>query len=150
MNSLGIFSGIITSFLAIEQDESIAESVGINTARFKVISLCVGCFFAGIAGGIYAHFFLVLSPTSFTVIQSVDVLVYVIVGGARSFSGPIIGALILTLIPEVFRGLSEYQPFVFSGILFVIIFGLPTGLAGLPEKARSLFGKFRRRSIGAA
>lgn len=140
---------IMACFLAIQQDDSVAESIGIDTAGFKVIALCVGCFFAGIAGSFYAFYFLVLSPTSFTVLQSVDMLVYVIVGGRRSFYGPIWGALILTLVPEVFRGLKEYQPFVFAGILFVIVFWLPTGLAGLPDPARSFIAKLRRESVAA-
>jgi len=70
-------------------------------------------------------------------------------GGRRSFYGPIIGALILTLVPEVFRGLQEYQPFVFAGILFVIIFCLPTGLTGLPQMVRALASRVRGKDIVA-
>lgn len=139
---------ILPSFLAIQQDDSVAESVGIDTAGSKVLALCVGCFFAGIAGSFYAHYVLVLSPGSFMVLQSIYLMVYVMVGGRRSFSGPIWGALILTFIPEVFRGLKEYQPFIFSGTLFVIIFCLPAGLAGLPHVAEMVIRKRGRESSG--
>ncbi len=134
-------------FLTIEQNDEVAESVGIDTASFKVLSLCIGSFLAGIAGSFYAHYVLVLSPTSFSVLQSVDMLVFVIVGGRRSFCGPILGAVVLTLIPEVFRGLQEYQPFVFAGIVFAIIFCLPAGIVGLPDLIKPLVSRMRRKSI---
>lgn len=134
-------------FTAIQQGDSISESVGINTAGFKVLSLCIGCFFAGIAGSFYSHYILVVSPTSFTVVQTIYMLVYITVGGRKSFFGAIIGALVLTIIPEAFRVLREYQPLIFAVILLLIIFCLPEGLASLPKLVRSKMAKHSKGSL---
>lgn len=130
------------TLLAIQQCDFLAESVGVNIANFKVLAWCMGCFFAGIAGSFYAHFVGALSPSSFTVMQAIYIVVYMVVGGMKKFSGPIIGAFILTLVPEVFRGLKEYQPFIFVGILLVIIFLLPDGLVSLREAVKSRIKSF--------
>ena len=129
------------TLLAIQQGDFVAESVGINVTRFKVFALCVGCFFAGITGSFYAHFIKVLTPDSFGVLQAIYIVVYMVVGGRRRFYGAILGAFILTLLPEFFRILREYQPFVFVGILLVIIFLLPDGLVSLPEAVKSRIKK---------
>jgi len=129
------------TLLAIQQGDFVAESVGINVTRFKVFALCVGCFFAGITGSFYAHFIKVLTPDSFGVLQAIYLVVYMVVGGRRRFYGAILGAFILTLLPEFFRILREYQPFVFIGILLVIIFLLPDGLVSLPEAVKSRIKK---------
>jgi branched-chain amino acid transport system permease protein len=135
------------TFLAIQQGDFVAGSVGINVPRFKVLAWCVGCFFAGIAGSFYSHYMKVLTPFSFGVLQSIYIVVYMTVGGRRRFSGAILGAFILTLIPEVFRGLQEYQPFVFVGILLIIIFFLPGGLVDLPKLIASLVRKPKGASV---
>lgn len=132
------------TLLAIQQSDSMAASVGIDIARFKVLALCVGCFFAGIAGSFYAHYTRIVTPTSFGIVQSTYIIIYMIVGGRGRFSGPIWGALILTLIPEVFSRFQAYQPFVFVAALFLVIFFLPEGLAGLTERARSQIRKLRK------
>ena len=75
------------TMLTIQQADFIAESIGINVSRYKVISWTVGCFFAGIAGGFYAHYLRVLNPDSFGVLQGIYVVVYMIVGGRRRFYG---------------------------------------------------------------
>jgi branched-chain amino acid transport system permease protein len=138
------------TLLAIQQGDFVAESVGIDVTGLKVFAWCVGCFFAGIAGSFYAHYVLNLTPSSFGVLQAIYVVVYMVVGGRRRFPGAILGAFILTLIPEVFRALKEYQPFVFVGILFIIIFFLPDGLVSLPEAVRSRIRRLRRASVGNA
>ncbi len=134
-------SSVGRTLLAIQQGDFVAESVGINVTRFKVFALCVGCFFAGITGSFYAHFIKVLTPDSFGVLQAIYLVVYMVVGGRRRFYGAILGAFILTLLPEFFRVLREYQPFVFVGILLVIIFLLPDGLVSLPEAVKSRIKK---------
>jgi branched-chain amino acid transport system permease protein len=122
-----------TALAAIGQEESLSSSVGINVARYKVLIFCVGCFFTGLAGSLYAHYMTVLNPDAFGVFTSLYILIYVVVGG-KKFSGPIAGAIILTLIPELFAGLKEYQPYVFVLVLFLIVFLLPGGLVDLPRR----------------
>jgi branched-chain amino acid transport system permease protein len=125
------------SFLAIQQGDYVAESVGINVTGYKVLSWTIGCFFAGIAGAFYAHYTRILTPNSFGVLPTIYMVVYMVVGGRRKFYGAIIGAVLLTILPEFFRSLKEYQPFVFVGILFIIIFLLPGGLVDLSTLIRS-------------
>jgi branched-chain amino acid transport system permease protein len=122
-----------TVLAAIGQEEALASSVGINVARYKVMIFCVGSFFTGLAGALYAHYMTVLNPDAFGMFSSIYVLVYVAVGG-KKFAGPIAGAIILTLIPELFGVLKEYQTFVFVLVLFLVVFLLPRGLSSLPER----------------
>jgi len=124
------------TFAAIAQDDSLAASTGINVARFKALIFCIGCFFAGVAGSFYAHYMTVLTPDSFGLFASIYVLIYVVVGGPGRFAGAIIGALILTIVPELFRVLKEYQPFVFVAVLYLVVFLLPGGLVDLPGRIR--------------
>jgi branched-chain amino acid transport system permease protein len=135
------------SFLAVQQGDYVAESIGINVTGYKVLSWTIGCFFAGIAGAFYAHYTRILTPNSFGVLPTIYIVVYMVVGGRRKFYGAIIGAIILTILPEFFRSLQEYQPFVFVAILFVIIFLLPGGLVDLPALIRSKFRKSRDVSV---
>ncbi len=121
---------------AISQDDALAASTGINVARYKVIIFCLGCFIAGLAGGVYGHFISVLVPGSFGIFQSIYLLIYMIVGGTKRFGGAIIGATILTIIPELSRVLQEYQPFVFVAVLYGVVFFLPGGLVDLPRQIR--------------
>lgn len=138
------------TLLAIQQDDSVAESVGINVTNFKVLAWCVGCFFAGITGAFYAHFIKTLTPDSFGVLQAIYVVVYMVVGGRRRFYGAILGAFVLTLLPEFFRILKEYQPFIFVGILLLITFFLPGGLADLPKLGASLVRRLKGPSVSHA
>lgn len=130
-----------TVFVSIGQDESVASSVGINVARYKVMIFCIGSFFTGLAGSFFAHYMTVLNPGSFGIFMSLYIMIYVAVGG-KKFAGPIAGAVVLTLIPEVFSSLSEYQPLVFVFALFLVVFLLPGGLADLPNV---IYSKLRSR-----
>ena len=127
-------SRIGLTWLSIQQADFLAESVGVNTARFKVLAFCIGCFFAGIAGSFYSQYISVINPRTFGFFFAIYIVVYVIVGGTGRFSGPIYGAFILTILPEFIRVLKEFQPFIFAGVLMLVIFFLPEGLVGLPQR----------------
>jgi branched-chain amino acid transport system permease protein len=131
-------SRIGLAWLVIKQDDSLSESVGVNTALLKVLGFTIGCFFAGIAGAFYSQYMGAINPRIFGFIFSIYVVVYMIVGGSRYFSGPILGAFILTLLPEIAAGLKAYQPFVFAGVLMLVIFFFREGLAGLPKRLKKL------------
>jgi branched-chain amino acid transport system permease protein len=121
---------------SIRQADFLAESVGVNVARFKVLAFGVGCFFAGLVGGLYGQYMSVISPRAFDLSYSVYAMVYMVAGGMNSFYGPALGAFILTILPEFFRPIREYEPFVFAGLLLLIIFFLPGGLVSLPNRLR--------------
>ena len=127
------FSRIGTTLKAIAQSHIVAASVGINEGVYRILAVGVGCFFAGLAGAGYAHYNLVLSTSSFNFTATLWLVMYVLIGGVENFSGPIIGTFILILIPELFRDLKTYSPFVSAAILGVVVYCMPNGLAGLAE-----------------
>lgn len=139
------FCRIGTTFKAIAQSHVVASSVGINESGYRVLALAVGCFFAGLAGAGYAHYNSVLSHSTFNFLSSVNLLVYVLVGGVGSFAGPVIGTAVLIIIPELFRMLKGFVPYIFAGIMILVIFVMPQGLAGVPGQLRSWVTGLRKR-----
>jgi len=144
------FSRFGQSLKAIDQTDLVAGSVGIDVAKYKITVLAFGCFFAGLAGGIYAHFTMTLSPWSFDMMATLWLFMYVIIGGLSAFEGPIIGTVLLFLIPEFSRGLKIYTPFFTGGLLFLVIYLIPDGLVSLPGVIRSRIkkGKVNGQTIG--
>jgi len=125
-------------FSSIHESDTLAESIGINIMKYKIVAFCIGCFFAGLSGSFYAHYFNFTSPEFFTIWQSIYCLIFVIVGGSGSVWGPPIGALFMTLVPELLRVAREYEPVIYAIILILIMFLLPSGLITLPAR---LLGK---------
>jgi branched-chain amino acid transport system permease protein len=134
-------SRIGLTFRGIKQSDSLAESVGINTAGLKVLAFSIGCFFPGFIGGFYSQYIQSLSPDAFGFLFAIYILIYMVVGGSGRFAGPILGALILTLLPEVMRPLKDLQPFFFAGVLMLIIFLMPEGVVGLPRRLKVVAGR---------
>ena len=94
-------------FLAVRDDEVAAESIGVNTTKYKVIAFVLAAFFAGIAGGLYAHFKQYLHPDGFNFLKSIEVVVMVILGGMGSTIGVIAAAIFLSLLPEILRFIPQ-------------------------------------------
>jgi len=94
------------SFASIREDETAAKVMGINTTYYKNMAFVLGAFIAGIAGAIYAHLNFIITPSEFGFSAAVQLLIYNIVGGTRSVYGPLLGAFILTALPEVLRGIG--------------------------------------------
>tara|TARA_B100000315_G_scaffold34225_1_gene28964 strand:+ start:24787 stop:25770 length:984 start_codon:yes stop_codon:yes gene_type:complete len=134
-------SRIGLTLISIQQTELLSESVGVNTSRFKVLAFCIGCFFAGIVGSFYSQYINVITPRSFEFFFAIYIIVYMIVGGIKKFSGPIYGAFILTIFPEFIRALKEFQPFIFAGLLMLAIFFLPDGLVDLRRQWDKFYEK---------
>ena len=123
-------------FSSIHESDTLAESIGINIMRYKVTAFCIGCFFAGLSGSFYAHYFNFTSPEFFTIWQSVYCLLFVIVGGVGSVWGPLLGSFFMTLVPELLRVTRELEPVIYAVILIVVMFLLPGGLVTLPSRLR--------------
>jgi branched-chain amino acid transport system permease protein len=132
-------SRIGLTWKAVAQSHSVASSIGINEAWQRILCFGVSCCFAGIAGVAYAHYYALLTQETFSFNTSINVFVYMTVGGAGLFAGPIIGTSVLIIIPELFRSLREYVPFIFAGILLIVLFLMPQGLAGLLNQFRRLY-----------
>jgi len=115
-------------FLATHDDEIAAEAVGLNTTRYKIVAFVVGAFFAGIAGGLYGHFKMTITPTGFDFTKSIEIVVMVILGGMGNTLGVILAAVLLTLLPEVLRPIAEYRMVIYSFLLIVLMLARPQGL----------------------
>lgn len=130
-------------FLAVRDDEIAAEAMGINTTKYKVIAFVLGAFFAGIAGGLYAHFKQFVHPEGFNFLRSFDIVVMVILGGMGSTAGVCIAAVLLTILPEWLRSVARYEwlpdwlqrvaenrMILYSLLLIILMLTRPQGLFG--------------------
>ena len=132
-------------FTSIAENDSLAESIGINVTRHKVLAFAIGCFFAGLGGSIYAHYFSYLDPGMFGVWKSIELVLAVVIGGVISPVGPVIGAAFLTVLSEILRGTEEFGPLLLAIVLFVVVFTLPRGLSSLPEQVRAWIVQFSKK-----
>jgi branched-chain amino acid transport system permease protein len=137
-------------FLTVRDDEIAAEAVGINTTRYKVIAFVVGAFFAGVAGGLYAHSTTYINPSGFDFQKSIEIVIMVILGGMGSTAGVTFAAILLTLLLEYLRFVSDYQwlpelvrriaqnrMIIYSLVLIALMLLRPQGLFGALPRRRS-------------
>jgi branched-chain amino acid transport system permease protein len=122
---------------SIGMGDNLAQSLGVNIARHKLLAFMLGCFFAGAAGAFYAHFIRFLFPPEFGFLMATNILVYNYVGGRGHFAGAIVGAIFLSLLSEPFRG-SPYETIFFSLAMLLTILFLPGGLITLPRQLAAL------------
>src|SRR5471032_1209185 len=115
-------------FIAVHDDEVAAGAMGINPKKYKVTAFVVGAFFAGIAGGLYAHHKQFLSPTGLDFLKSIDIVMMVIIGGMGRTAGVIIAAILLTLLPEFLRSFAEYRMIIYALLIIVLMILRPQGL----------------------
>jgi len=115
-------------FLATRDDEVASAAVGLDPARYKLTAFAIGAFFAGIAGGLYGHFKLTLTPSAFDFSKSFELVVMVILGGMGNTLGVILAAILLTLLPEVFQPVAEYRMLLYSFLVIVLMLARPQGL----------------------
>lgn len=124
---------------AIREADGLAQSVGINVVWFKILNFAIACFFAGIAGALFAHYQGGLSATAssrFGVLMSIYLVVYMVVGGTGRFAGPILGASLIAIASELARPLEEYQPMMIGALAILIVLFTPEGIVGLPNRLK--------------
>jgi len=139
------------AFLSVREDEIAAECMGINTTRVKVTAFVISSFFAAVAGSLFAHTTNSLNPASFQFVKSVDVVIMVVLGGMGSISGSVLGAIIVTVLPEALRPLQEYtgvdlRMVIYSLALILMMILRPSGLLG----GREIWTIWRRRNAPAS
>lgn len=128
------------AFESIREDDVAASLMGIDVARHKLFAFVLGATIAGVAGGLNAHFTFFISPREYGFENAVDILTMAILGGIGSLVGPMLGATILTLLPELLRFLHEFRG-VFNGIVLVlVVLFLPKGLWE-PRRIKALFAR---------
>ncbi|HEX7076907.1 MAG TPA: branched-chain amino acid ABC transporter permease [Candidatus Eisenbacteria bacterium] len=120
------------ALLAIREDEIAAEALGVRTTRYKVTSFVISAFFAGVAGALFSHY-TYLHTNSFTFMKSIEVIVMIVLGGMGSLSGSILGATILTALPEALRFASADRLIIYSALLIVLMIARPQGILGHRE-----------------
>ena len=121
------------AILSIREDEIASESSGINLTFYKTLAFAYSAFFAGVAGGMYAHYIGILGAKNFDFNKSIDILVIVVLGGLGSFTGSAIGAIVLTILPEMLRGFNDYRMFIYAVMLILMMMFRPSGLLGTKE-----------------
>jgi branched-chain amino acid transport system permease protein len=115
-------------FIAVADDEIAAEAMGINTTRYKITAFLVGAFFAGLAGGIYAHFKQYIAPQGFGFDRSIEIVVMVILGGMGNTAGVIVAAILLTVLGEMLRQFGDFRMILYSLAIIVLMILRPQGL----------------------
>jgi branched-chain amino acid transport system permease protein len=123
-------------FLAVRDDETAAEAMGLNTTRYKIVAFVVGAFFAGMAGGLYGHYELSIDPKGFDFMRSIEIVVMVILGGMGNTAGVIAAAVLLTLLPEWLRAFDQYRMVFYSLLLIILMLTRPQGLFNWKRKLK--------------
>jgi branched-chain amino acid transport system permease protein len=131
------------NMIAVREEELASQIVGIDVFKYKLISLVISAGYAGIAGGLMAHYMTFLQPKMFSLAKSTELTIIVIFGGLGSISGSVLGALVLTSLPEILRAFSQWR-LVFYGLAVIfIMISRPEGLMGgyelTPSSMRKLY-----------
>ena len=127
------------TFHAVHWQDNLAESVGVNTWRYRTLAFVIASFFAGLAGALRAHYLGTVNPNQCDVEQMVFVLIWVIVGGTATIYGPILGVVVLTILNEVVLrelGGDQIRPLIYGVILVMSILFLPDGLESIGTKLK--------------
>jgi len=138
------------AMISVREDEIAAESMGINTTIAKISAFIIAAFFAGVAGGLYGHFYMFIDPLSFGFLKSFDYVVFVVAGGMGSLTGSVLSAIALTFLPEILRlvGLAQYRMLVYAVLLLILMLFRPQGLMGSKEISLKVFSKLGFNKAG--
>lgn len=173
-----VHSDIGRAFVSIREDELAAEAMGINTTRYKVLAFVISSALAGMAGVLFAHYTSFLSTNDFQFIRSFEIIIMIVLGGMGSLTGAVLGAIIITFLPELLRTLgprleallsaiigannipapvhnfllqlANYRLVIFAALLIVIMLTRPQGILGTREFGISWLKRARRESVGDA
>ncbi|MDM0067607.1 branched-chain amino acid ABC transporter permease [Variovorax sp. J31P207] len=135
------------AFKALRDNPIRAESLGIDTRRYTLLSFAIGATYAGIAGGLYAAQVQFIDPSLFTVGQSIMMYLMVVVGGPGYFLGPLLGSAVGVVLPEWLRFAQAWYLFVFGTAVVLLMIWLPDGLLSLPDRIRAR--RLSRRALAA-
>ena len=124
----------------------LAESVGVNTWNYRSLAFITGSLFVGLAGALKVHYIGTVAPKQFDIGFMVFILIWVIVGGYRTIYGGIVGAVVLSILNELFREIEQLRPAIYGATLIIFILYLPGGMESIPQKIRSL-RKIRYRKM---
>jgi branched-chain amino acid transport system permease protein len=133
-------------FRAISQSESLAESTGISSMKFKILGCAIGCGFAGLAGSLYAHFVGIITPHDFSIHAVLAPVAYVVVGGMGSVYGPVLGTTALMILSHFYlRQFGLYELLIYGLIIIMIIRFMPEGLISIPRRLSHWYDRLSKR-----
>ena len=145
-------SDIGRALISIREDELASEAMGINTTRYKVLSFVISSAFAGIAGALFGHFRQFLHTNDFQFIRSIEIIIMIVLGGMGSITGAVLGAIVITILPELLRKLPGdlygYRLVIYSALLILIMLTRPQGVMGAKEFGLSWLKRAQRRPEG--
>lgn len=133
-------SSLGRKFISIREDEEMAETIGVNVVYYKNLCFVISGILTGMAGSLFAHYARFLGPDMFSIMEAADMLIMVIIGGMGTLVGPVVGAVMIVILPELLRGLAEYRQVLYSVLLIFTIMFIPSGSVGLWNM---LFGRIR-------
>jgi branched-chain amino acid transport system permease protein len=126
-------------FISIREDENLSTMSGVDIRKYKVLSFVIGCFFAGVAGSLFAHYLGAISPDPFKFMISIELVIYVLFGGAGTILGPIIGTFSIRILFEIFHAFAYYRMIAMGVLIVLICRFMPEGVYPfLKEKFKSL------------
>ena len=131
-------------FRAIQNNDAVVETVGIDVVQIKLVCLVIASFSVGIAGSLHAHIYNVISPGDFSYLVPVFALAYVKIGGDANVMGPVIGAALLTVLAQMLQGMGALEHILFGGAIVLSMLVLPDGLLGGGKRLLRLFAGSRR------
>jgi branched-chain amino acid transport system permease protein len=147
INHRVVHSLVGKTFIAISQNEDLAQSLGINTGRVKLLSFVISAIFAGVAGELYATYNSVVSPDLAHFIRGFDAFVFLIIGGAGSIEGPFIGPLVMVAIPELLQVVVGLKTLIYGAILLMFILFMPYGIIGVFKSYNPAMEKLKKKAI---
>ena len=128
-------------FGAIREGDQLARAIGINIMNYKVLAFAICSGLSAIGGSFYAHYTYYISPLDFTVLLTIYLAIYTVVGGQDEYFGVVVGTVVLLLAGEVFAGYSHYQLIMYSSFMIIVLLFLPEGLVSLPKYIKNRFAK---------
>jgi branched-chain amino acid transport system permease protein len=142
VGSLWLMSRIVSSllgraFMAVRNSEELAETLGIDLMRTKVLAFVLSTLYAGIAGALYAGFVRFLGPALALESHTFDMIAYILVGGIGTLFGPLLGAILLTLVTQSLQFLQDYRMIVFGPLLILLVMFFPQGIIGFVGQRRA-------------
>jgi branched-chain amino acid transport system permease protein len=135
------------AIVAVHDDERVADLMGLNVRAFQIAAFVIGSIIAGVGGALYAHHFSYIEAQYFNISLSISIVLYVLFGGTQSVVGPLAGALVFTLLPEMLRGSAQWRYVLFASIVIVAMVVRPYGLI-TASFARRLLGFFPALRFG--
>jgi len=142
-----VHSRVGRALIAIREDEDLAKSTGVNTFWYKMIAFVVATFFAGVSGALFATYNGMVTPANFDIILFFMIVAACFIGGLGTLLGPVIGAVIVVLLPEILRVTGQYYFVIFGVFIIAATLFAPDGVIGLVTKARKKLARRQQKAV---